>query len=318
MANYNSSEDIIKDALFRSGEKDDGTSDFNAQAEVFLNKVYRSLINGGGELAPQLNEKWWWLRAEASIILQPVIETGTVSVTNNSNSITFSDAPSVSVQGRFLLIDGFKTPFVISSHVAAETGATLDTVFTGDTDSAAGYKVMKLDYDLASDVKEIIGPMNIYKDVAETNYRVLGMELTEMEWQFPVGRIQEGPPTRFAPVDQDTVRFNKYVDELTRVDYNYIKLPADLSNNSANIPLVPKEWRHILADWLTSYIMLEKSDDRATTVGSVAQSGLLAMAKRNREVWSQITSNYGRILPRQSDIDRFQEPLRTEGGFILG
>ena len=71
---------IRNDALFRAGEKTDGTSDLDAQSLIYLNRAYRALYMGGNEFDPSINEIWWWLKREDNIILDSVIDTDTVYV----------------------------------------------------------------------------------------------------------------------------------------------------------------------------------------------------------------------------------------------
>jgi hypothetical protein len=315
MANLTYSADIIEYALFRAGEPIDGTSDFDDHALVALNRAYRAMWEGGGEFDPQINVDWWWLLAEGSLILQAPIETGTVQVTNNSDSIAFSVAPSSSsVDGWFFKVESSSDVFVISAHTGGATAATLDTVYTGDDASAASFRLMKLEYSLASDHWKTISPMRAYKDA---RHRVIGTSMRQMEDDYPLGRILAGVPERFAPISDHSVRFNRYgKDELVRLDYDYLKIPDDLTDSDSEEPLVPKMYRHILADATEYYLLKVKDDDRADAMVNQVRAGIKSMSRENRNRWSQF-GEPGKIIPRPSDLDFIRRFPRTESGLYM-
>lgn len=316
MANYQYSSDIINDALFRAGEPTDGSSDFESVALSYLNRSYNALIFGGNEFFPTAHEDWWWLKAEANIILQPSITTGTVSVTHNSTSIAFSSGPASDMDGYFFKVDGHQDVFRISAHTAADTAATLDSVYTGTTNATASYRLFKLEYDLAAACLKVTGPMQAFRD---SEYDIYGMALSELQSQYPLSLIQMGTPDRYAQVDEDTVRFNKYIDtdELVRVDYDYMRKPDALTDSGSEEPLVPLKFRYVLADMTTFFLLMDKDDTRAQAVGEMAKSGIAAMSLENRSRMAN-TGEMGQIKPRQSGIGRLRGPLRTNTGLIIG
>src|SRR3990167_5499521 len=199
----------------------DGINFFDARALRFLNRAYQAVWSGGNELNPEIDETWWWLRSSAPgvLTLDPVIETGTVSVTNNSTSITFSIAPTPSVALRYFKTTDQADVFRISAHTAAATAATLDSVYTGDTHTAATYKVMAIEYTLASDVKNLIGPMRAYQDQV---YRIEGIDENSLDRDYPLREIQGGVPRAFSMITNSKVRFSHYggseSTDLIRVD----------------------------------------------------------------------------------------------------
>lgn len=314
MANLRYSSDILADALFRAGELTDGTSDFNSQALVYLNRAYRSIWQGGGEFDPQINEVWWWLKSEGSIILQTTIDTGTVNVSNNSTSVTFSSAPSNSVAGRFFKVDDHEDVFKIDTHSAGTDTATLDTVYTGDTDTAASYKLMQLEYDLADDVWKLVAPMRAYKDA---RFNVWGTSLIWMENQYPLSRVKTGVPEYFAPVDTNTVRFNRYGgDDLIRLDYDYLIRPDDLTDSDSEEPLVPLEYRHVLSDAVTYFLLRDKDDDKANSMVNQVRSGIKSMTRENRNRWA-LMGEPGQIIARPHQVFPWKNVPRTAGGLYL-
>jgi hypothetical protein len=316
VANYTFSADLVDDILFRAGEATDGTSEFEAAALQYLNRAYQAIWMGGSEIVPEVREDWWWLRQVEVINLEPFIEAGTVSVTNNSTAITFSSAPAKDLDGWFFRVTDEPDVFRIAAHTAGQAAATLDEAYTGDTAAAKAYKVFKLEYDLPSNLLRLKGPMRQYR---EPPFKIDLAGVDELDLLAPLARVERGVPRRFAEVDENTVRFDRYVDELTRVEFDFLVRPAALTNSGAEEPVVPLQFRKTLADVGTFLLFLDKNDDRADSAGLLARNGLAAMALENRRRWAQISRNHiGRIFPRQGETDRFSGPVRTESGLIIG
>lgn len=318
MANYTTSSDLKTDALDRAQEPTDGTSDFDSMALRFLNRAYQEVWTGGGAFEPGLNETWWWLRKEASLILQPRITSGTVSVTHDSASITFSSSIATDLAGYHFKVDGFDDVFKIATHGGATDAATLDSVYTGATDGTAGYTAFKVDYDLASDVMHLFHPMHAQRHTR----KITLADLDALHEAHPLTSIESGVPENFAMTAQRTVRFSHYgpreSDELIRVDYDYLFEPADLADDSSE-PVVPRQYRKVLSDMTTMFLLAQKNDDRADGVGRMARAGLRAMARENRRRWA-LQGNMGQILPRDPRHPTRPEsgPPRTSSGLILG
>lgn len=107
---------------------------------------------------------WWWNRSVTTLQLPSVITTGTVSVTEASTSIAFSSAPASSVANYKIKFSGHNEVYTISAHTAAQTGATLNIAFIGDTDSAIGYQLWKDYAQLPTDCKETVIVQHQYLD----------------------------------------------------------------------------------------------------------------------------------------------------------
>lgn len=321
MTTLTSSADILDWVLFQAGEPTDGTSDFNSHAIACLNRAYRDIWTGGGALVKGMNEPWLWLKKDPPgvLTLNPVVSSGTVSVTNNSTSITFSSGPAASQANRFFKVDNHPDVFRISSHTAGATAATLDAVYTGPTSSAENFKSMQLEYTLASDTLRVIGPMRVYKDNKEF---IDGVDLNALERDYPLALLQSGTPDRFAMVTESKVRFNRYggtsSTELIRVEYDYLQKPSTELADDSTAPLVPLEHRQVLADITLFYLLTAKSDAKAEGIGLQARAGLQSMASDNRARLAQFSRYMGTIQPRPNKLRRFDRVLRTESGLILG
>ena len=317
MANLATSADLLDDILFRSGEPKNSSSDFYAQALIYLNRAYRSIWMGGAEWLSNNNEDWWWLKSEASLILDPLLDTGTINVTNNSTSAIFSSAPAASKTGWFIKIDDHPDVFKISSHTAGQQAFTLDTVYTGTTDTTAAYKCMHLEYDIASDLLKVISPMRAYQYSRD---RIEGTSLRDMEDKYPLRTIEAGCPRLYAWVDTNTIRFSHYGDHqdnnYIRVDYDYLLVPSDLADDTTE-PLVPLWYRHIISDAALYYLFMDKNDDRRQSLGQSVIAGMKAMANENHQKWSAM-GEPGRIYSRQAGLTWITDVPRTESGNIIG
>lgn len=286
---------------------------------------------GGRELDPSIDENWWWLRKElpGTLALEPSISTGTVSVTNAQTGIVFSSAPVPSLVGWLFRVPNTASTYRITDHVAGQPNADLDTIYTNPTEAAAAYKAVRTDYPLATDVLRVIAPMRT--GAQNLNYgpwKIHGTNVDRMEEDWPTAILHMGVPEQFAPVHQAatglyTVRFNRYgfdtPGSYLRIEYDYVMRPALLTDFTAlgtEEPVIPWEWRKIIADAATFNLLTLKNDDMAQTYLAQAQSGLQDMAKENRFKRMGMSNETGQIMPR--DFWRYNRVLRTETGLIIG
>lgn len=322
MANYTTNADLVTDILFRANEPTDGTSDFDAIALQYLNRAYQGLWSGGSEIDPEVNEVWWWLRKDDQgvLTLNPLQDTGTIAVTNGSASATLSSSIAATMAGRHIKIDDHPDVFIITAHSGGSTSITLESVYTGSTDAAASFKIMQLDYDLASDVLYLTSPFMAYQD---GRHEIPVMSLDALRANWPLNEAGSGVPKNAAFIGERKVRFSHYggtsSTDLIKLDYEYVYEPSDLSDDS-NEPLVPRQYRKILADWATGYVLADKDDAKAPNMIEGARRGINAMAKENRrrQMMASGTENFARIFPRLGEKNLFKGPLRTESGLIIG
>ena len=317
MGNLQFSSDLLDDILFRAGEPVDGTSDFHAQALIDLNRAYRAMWMGGGEFVKDMNEPWLWLKKSTPgiLTLQPYDESGTISVTNNSASATLSATRATDLDGWFLKVDSHGDIFRISAHTAGSAALTLDGVYTGTTNSAAAFRLFKLEYALAADLLRLIAPMRCYSDNID---RIEGIDLYALDRDYPLMYADAGTPDKFALVTDTTVRFNRYggniSTDLRRIEYDYHYRPADLTDGASEEPVIPREHRQVLADCALFNLLTTMSSAKAEAIGLQAKGGLQAMAADNRKKLSQLSSRMGHISPRGAPQGR---TLRTTNGLVI-
>lgn len=107
---------------------------------------------------------WWWNRSVTTLQLPAVIESGTITVTSGSTSITFSSAPTPSVANYKMKFAGSNEVYTIATHTALSTSATLNIAYIGDTASGVTYTLWKDYVQLPTDCKETFIVQHAYLD----------------------------------------------------------------------------------------------------------------------------------------------------------
>lgn len=298
------------------------------------------ICRGGSELEPSIYEDWSWLRKATPglILVQPPITAGTVSVTLGNTSVTLSTTPqnylasNISVANWFFKVEGHPDVFKVSAHTSGATSVTLDGVYTGATAATAGYTLFLTDYNLATDCLRLVAPMRVYRNSgwgSRDDYKIYAADLDAIEEAYPLSLIEQGVPDLYAHIGETTqatkrIRFNRCgggqgsTTTVYRIEYEYLIIPTALTNpGTAELPLLPYEYRHILADFLLAYLFGVKNDDRAGAAAQIAQRGLQGMARENRYKTTTATRNSFRVQPRRQS-QRIRGPKRTESGHIIG
>lgn len=118
---------------------------------LYLNKVYQNLLSGGNLFDPDTNESWIWAQAKRPILfsLMPTV-TGTATMTEDSTAGTFGSAPSISLEGRILMLANQADVYKIATHTAGATAFTIDQPYILSSGSY-NYTAAKLDYDMYDD-----------------------------------------------------------------------------------------------------------------------------------------------------------------------
>jgi hypothetical protein len=293
--------DLISDVLFRSGEPTDGSSQYQTTVLSYLNRAYMGVCSGGSELMPEVRENWWWLRKypPGLLFLIPPIASGgssvlfgvfpaTVTATINSTTLTFSSNVGTSLTGWHIRIGASSDLYRIAAHTSGTNTATLDTTWNNVT-TTTSYLVGKLEYALAADVMRILSPMRSAGTNGNTDpTKIHEMDIEKLETDYPLAQVSSGMPEAFARVGLTQVRFNRFnsaiPDHYARVEYDYLQRPAMLTSPGiTEEPLVPWEWRRVLADWALLWLFMDRNDSRADAVGLSAKQTLQAMARDNQD-----------------------------------
>lgn len=309
-----SSQDIKNDILSHCGELTDGTSDYDTSGDGrvlrFMNKAYLAILASSDEFDMDLGEPWQWAmnQTPATIILQPK-QTGSITATNGSSTITFSTAPSINLKGRDITFAGSPEWYKISAHTGTSTTATLDSVFTDPTGSYA-FTAVQLEYNLlpnANGILRLVAPFVCYRFQdfqGDNENKIYFMDKKIMERDYPKHRIEEGVPTFCTIIYHNpstgavTVRFNKYAIDQTRVEYDYIGIPDALQDLSTDNCIIPFTFKDSLTYAATYMLLIDKSDDRAEKYLALTQAKLKAMRQAENKQKVDTAKNRGRLIPR--------------------
>jgi hypothetical protein len=129
------------------------TTDTTTLARVKRN-INMTYLN---EVAPF--KRWPWLRKRTDIRHQQVFSTGTADVTQDSATVTLSAAIPVgegSKAGFLFATDGYSEIYTISAHTAGSDTLTLSSVYTGEDNATASYKIWTNEINLPTDCRETI------------------------------------------------------------------------------------------------------------------------------------------------------------------
>lgn len=318
MAKSQNSRDLIKGALALVGEVTDGTSRYHGLAEEFLNDVYLAILSGSNEFEEDVGEPWAWARNSTprTFSLQPAYETGTVSLTNNLTTGTFSSAPSSglgSFEKRWLKVNDRGTYYQIVSHTAGATAFTLDKAYIEATGSALSFKAIPLVYNLGANILRLVEPFRVYvqnkafySDPQE-NGKIYGIGLNELRKNYPIQLMQVGVPQKFAThrrnEDEWWVEFDTFVDTETKVDFDCVEIPAGLIDSEDSVPMVPREFRNILKFGTAHFLAIQKEEaEKAQYLFNLTKAKIRAMKKAETKTTTVSGKDKGKLQPRQEQI----------------
>lgn len=314
MANAYSTQDLIKGVLIFCGERTDGTSPYHQLALKFINNVYKGLLGGPTEFSPDIGDAWSWARVSANLQIPAFYSQSSVTLTQGSTSGTFAVAPTISLQGYDFHVTGQPTWYSISSHIAGATSFTLDGNYVEASGSSLSYVAAPLVRDLGAGILRLVEPFRIYTDrVLDYNEnsndmsRIYGLSVLDFWKRFPLREIQNDVPSKFTTIfrseSQWQVRFNKYVTNPLRFDYDYIAIPDGLTDDSNSIPLLPFEWRDILECGASYYLNVVKNQQqRADNFFKITAAKITAMHLAEEKYNKLVSVRYGQLTPRLDDV----------------
>ena len=260
MPGFDAFEDIQSDILDRSGATAEAaTADFLATTNTQIIRAYHEICN---------HYPYLFLRADPPAVITTIapITAGTVNVQNGSDAITFSSAPTPSVAGRKIKITGFDEFYRIATHTAGAAAAVLDAQFNGTTDAVAEYTVFQDEYPLDTDVRHIVGMF-----VAQDGTRIVQKPEDWIHDNFPFPPDSVWPPRFFARIGEQRIRFEGYPDRARRIEYSHTIIPPDLVTGVT--PLVPRNFRYVIADGGLFWLYIVRNDNRADPAGILFSGG---------------------------------------------
>lgn len=184
---------------------------------------------------------WEFLRASTPLVVQTVtdITTGTVATISGSASGTFSSAPAVSVQGRYIQTSSSLDWYNVTSHTAGQTAFTVEAPFI-TTASAATFTVRKFYYSTSALVDRIL----------QINTSVSPFHLKERTKEFFDSRYiyqtQVGLPLVYMTAGLDSSNIWQFKlwpspSAVQNLYIDYLQVGVDLSADT-DISIIPEKW----------------------------------------------------------------------------
>ena len=315
MANLTTSADILDFALGFVGEPTDGSSQYDADAILFLNEIYQQMLDDDRvEWEPNLKDP------PGHIYFEIPIEGGTVNVQQDSVTAEFSAAPTPIVDsdvGGWFLKVGDDPQIYHMASISSTTG-TLTQKYVKADNATATYKLFKLDYTLAADVKNLVAPMQVFTTQygAFSPGEISFLSASQLLKDYPLKDVQQDRPSYFTFTGEQKVRFNRYPGERAIAYYEYEIIATDLADNATE-PVIPRTERRVLA-WGTTWLLAKHMNESQAGIASQLYNfGMEKIRRKEAKQMVKASREYGRLIYRPEQVRRFGV-LRTESGMIIG
>lgn len=321
--------DIKEEALFRAGEPQDGTSNFDSTTDSdppvikYINRIVHDLVGAGGGVAvgqnlaqsagvyarlvqPRITD-WFWARRRGVLTTTPRQVVSATTLTNGSRAVTLTGTFVENPLGSRLVIDGFDTiPQIVNVTGLTTTSATcvLDSIWPEDTTTTGGL-VARLEYDLPEDFLRFANPPSFHSGTRQP-ISVGSLETRDMD--FPLSGISQGVPTRAFMVSDRRIALDTYDDTGYRMEYEYIAIPAYLTTDDE--PPLPQHYRVVLAVGAAMLMMFDKDDSRAANLASEYRELVSAMEQEHASKLAKGSVTFGQYRTRQNNrATRARQPF---------
>lgn len=307
-----------------------GVSATENQAKRYINIANHDIYIGFAEAMP-------WAERQATLTTHPDYNTGTLTATQGSTTITGSGTAwntnnalgeaNMRAGGK-IVIDGGKEVYEISA-VASDTSATLTTAFIKATAAGASYSYFEDEYSLHAD---------FLRPVSVTSFDINGeIELisrTLFRSRYPRNKTVNKPiiatlvdgsfGSNTTPVRK--VRFAPPPDDAYLYDYAFItnKLAVDASGTEltdlsadTDEPIIPAAYRHAIVFHALYHWYRDKKDDVRQAAARAEYQDLITRVVSDQEI--------GRARPQfQPRLGQYVSKAKTpfRGGrarrFVVG
>lgn len=362
MANTITTDDLKAYALWLAGEPTDGSSDYDERVLQHMQTTYNTFVNGGSigvrdvaqaaglyeHLVDIPTTDWFWLRKQppfafnttpailgvnSGINVNQATVIGTVTVTFNSTTITFSIAPSIDITGFRLKIltqaQGVPNPAItvprIANHTANAVTATLDAPWPQETQTVSAYVLFQAEYPMPSDFVRFTEAWSVQGGAASGTAGGAGWvgaparlnigSREKVDDWTPLTEYNQGPPSAAARLDNNTIMMNRWDTFSYRIEGSYIFQPDLLTIDANQQPLIPLRFRHVLSIGAAMMIMQDKVDGRKNDLASEFREIIHHMGIEYRHEQMMSSELNGRHLYRQGQNRRHL--LRSTSGLPL-
>lgn len=273
-------------------------------------------------------KRWFWLRGNTTVKQPAYYNAGTVAVTPDSTTITFSTAPAASQAGKFFATDNFSEIYKIASHTAGATTATLDIAYNGTLATEATFKIWSDTLVLPTDLKEVL---EAWHDYSQETMKPRGLQefrrdvaisprFQDRPYQYTITDFVD-PSTADDESESDRYRAMKLypavLEYATPIHIDYIKEASDLELDGDE-PLMPIGDRMVLVYGALSRAWLrERNPEAAVHNRALFEQKLARMAgdfdEGDDTPQLQVDASYfrGKRGPR---VSKFRGSPGTGGG----
>ncbi len=233
----------------------DGNGTMEEKFKAWVNARYKSLCG---------KRSWNFLIKDSIIQTTPDVTTGTVTATNGSASLTFSNAiVPTDVEGYFIQFSDTTDWYELSSTASTST-ATMDVPFLGTTSSTLTFVLRKVYYMLPSDTGKIL---NVSQHrVWNTTLKYIPPRILD---KFLAYRQQSNRPQFYSIAGLNTSREYKmelFPNPSVAMNLNVRRYQVvDDMVNDTDVPVLPESYHEILVwDVLATYGYLFLDDTRVS------------------------------------------------------
>ena len=270
MSNYQYGKDILKDVLFRGGEKDDliaGSTDYLEAAKKYIMRSYYDMISEYPFPSSLSNPP--------GIINTVGKVTGTATCTKGSAGVTFGAVISPSMTGMKFYVDGSGIRYRIASHTSGANTAILDATYKEDTTTGA-FTAYQDEYALAADC------IALWKaaDRSNSGEKIAIISMNEMDDVRGYVGTEGTRVSAISIIQGGLIRVIPWTASSKTIEYVYTKRPPTLTWDgvaSTDTPAIDEEHRHFLADFALFLLLENKRDERAKGINSLAISQFASM-----------------------------------------
>lgn len=251
------------------------SADITPDANATLEDKFKAWVNARYKVIAG-KRQWNWRIKDTILQTYADITTGTITANQDSTTITFSSAPSISVSGWFIQFSDTNDWYEISSHTAGNTSAILTHAYLGSNSSTLTYTLRKNYYSLPSDLAQLHNIRQTRDDVA-----LRYVPIRQLDRLIP-DRTRAGEPEYYTIVGLDSAqnyRVELYPVPSARMNLNvrYYCVVDDMVDDD-DTPLIPESFHDILVwDVLGTYGYTFLDDTRLSAAKAQANDLYEAM-----------------------------------------
>jgi hypothetical protein len=227
-------------SVLRTTGHSNPTQEVTKRAAVlqFCNNTYQEICMG---------KHWAWMFATYDISIFGPTDTGTISASNNSATITgIGTAFSSNDRKGKLVVQGVNSVYNISS-VASTTSLTLETKWANDSVTGSGFKIYNVQYKLPVETDQIRAMV-----IDEINLKMIPLGTQEFRVKQAQDPTATGAPIYYSLIKRDVDDDAQYVEfyPMPDRDYNihldYSVRILGLEDSGDCYPIIPDRYRVVL------------------------------------------------------------------------